>query len=184
MTHAIKQAMCKRKALFQKAKSTGNPQDLAIYKQQRNCVLSLLCESKQAFFNNLDIANAKEFWKAVKILETKNTMFPTMISNSTTQADTSQGKAYLLNNFFYSCYNHSCPSLALSSPVPNLQTNLDPSNFPESLNFSPEYVADMLATFDTSKSSGSDDISSMMLKSSAYSIAPSLAKLFNSSLAK
>ena len=46
------------------------------------------------------------------------------------------------------------------------------------------YVANMLAILDTSKSSGPDDISSMMLKSTAYSIAPSLAKLFNTSLAK
>ena len=41
----------------------------------------------------------------------------------------------------------------------------------------------MLATLDTSKSMGPNDISSMMLKSAAYSIAPSLANLFNSSLA-
>ena len=42
----------------------------------------------------------------------------------------------------------------------------------------------MLAMLDTSKSWGPDDISSMMLKSTAYSIAPSLAKLFNTSLAE
>ena len=37
---------------------------------------------------------------------------------------------------------------------------------------------------DTSKSSGTDGISSMMLKSTAYSIASSLTKLFNISLAE
>ena len=183
VTHAIKQAMRKRKTLFNKAKSTGDPQDLAIYKQQRNHVLNMLRESRQAFFSNLDAANAKVFWKTVKMLGTKSTTFPT-ISNGSTQADTSEGKAYLLNNFFYSCYNRSCPSLTPNSPESNLQTNLDPSNFPEYLKCSPEYVANMLAMLDTSKSSGPDDISSMMLKSTAYSIAPSLAKLFNTSLAK
>ena len=42
----------------------------------------------------------------------------------------------------------------------------------------------MLATLDTTKSSGPDDISPMMLKSVASHIAPSLASLFNTSLAE
>ena len=84
VTHVIKQAMHKRKALFQKAKSTGDPQDLANYKQQQNRVLNMLCESRQAFFSSLDTANAKEFWKAVKMLGTKNTTFPS-ISNGCSQ---------------------------------------------------------------------------------------------------
>ena len=41
----------------------------------------------------------------------------------------------------------------------------------------------MLAMLNTSKSCGPDDTSEMMLKSTATSIAPSLAKLFNTSLA-
>ena len=97
------------------------------------------------------------------------------------QADTGQGKACLLNNFFYSRYNCSSPPLTPYIPEPNLQTNLDPSNFPESLKCSPDYVANMLAMLDTSKS---DNISAMMLKSTASSIVPSLAKLFNTSLAQ
>ena len=59
----------------------------------------MLRESRQAFFNNLDTANAKDFWKAVKMLGTKSATLPSL-SNSTTQADTGLGKAYLLNNFF------------------------------------------------------------------------------------
>ena len=87
VTRAIKQAMCKRKVLFQKAKSTGDPQDLVIYKHQRKQVLSMLRESRQAFFTNLNTASAKEFWKTIKMLGRKSTSLPT-ISNGSTQADT------------------------------------------------------------------------------------------------
>ena len=182
ITRDIKKAMRRRKTLFQKAKFTGDPQDLAIYKQQRNHVLNLIRESRQEFFSNLDAANSKGFWKAVKQLGAKSTSFPS-ISDGTTHADTGLGKAYLLNNFFYSCFNRSCPPLSLNSQIPNLLPNLDPSSFPDSLKCTSEYIANMLATLDTSKSTGPDDISSMMLKSAAYSIAPSLANLFNTSLA-
>ena len=40
----------------------------------------------------------------------------------------------------------------------------------------------LIDLLDASKSTGTDDISARMFKSTAYSIAPSLAKLFNSSL--
>ena len=40
----------------------------------------------------------------------------------------------------------------------------------------------LIDLLDASKSTGTDDISARKLKSTAYSIAPSLAKLFNSSL--
>ena len=80
----------RRKAAFQKVKLSGDPQDLAKYKQLRNRVLNLLRECRQAFFSNLDSANAKDFWKAVnKMLGTKSTTFPS-ISNGTAQADTGQ----------------------------------------------------------------------------------------------
>ena len=74
-------------------------------------MLNLLRECRQAFFSNLDSANAKDFWKAVKMLGTKSTTFPS-ISNGTAQADTGQGKAHLLNTFFYFCFNRSCSVLS------------------------------------------------------------------------
>ena len=108
--------------------------DLTRYKQQRNRVLNMIRESRQAFFSNLDTASAKEFWKAVKMLGRKNATLPS-ISNGTTQADTGQGKACLLNNFFYSCFNRACSPLELApnSVDPNFQLSIDPSNFPENL---------------------------------------------------
>ena len=115
------------------------------------------------------------------MLGAKCPSFPT-ISNGSIKADTFQGKMNMLNNFFYSCFNRSCPSLTLDSlePALQLQASLDPANFPEDLKCSSEYVGDMLATLDISKSSGPDgpdDITSLMLKQSSYSIAPGLTQL-------
>ena len=53
---------------------------------------------------------------------------------------------------------------------------------PDELLCSESEVSDLLASLDVSKSSGHDGISARMLKSTAYSIAPSLTKLFNLSL--
>ena len=185
VTHEIKQAMRKRKSLLKKARSSGDPQDFMTYKQQRNHTLDRLRESRQSFFSKLGTANSKKFWKAIKALGVRSATFPSISdSNSSTHADTAEDKACLLNNFFYSCFNRSCPPLTLNSSEIHLQTNLDSANFPESLKCTSDYVTDMLVMLDTSKSSGTDGISSMMLKSTAYSIASSLTKLFNTSLAE
>ena len=185
VTHAIKQAMRKRGALFRKAKCSGCSADYQLYKHHRNRVLSMLRDSRQSFFNNLDAANSKEFWKAVRKLGTsKNSAIPS-ISDGNTLAESNQAKAIMLNNFFYSCFNRSCPPLSDGSSVfQSTQTDLDPSNFPVHLQCDSDCVAEMLLSLDLSKSSGPDGISPQMLRSTAYSIAPSLAKLFNSSLAE
>ena len=91
----------------------------------------------------------------------------------------------MLNNFFYSCFNRSYPPLSNGCSVfQSTQTDLDPSNFPVHLQCDSDCIAEMLFSLDLSKSSGPDGISPRMLRSTAYSIAPSLAKLFNSSLAE
>ena len=134
VTHEIKQAMRKRKLLLKKARSSGDPQDFMTYKQQRNHTLDRLRESRQSFFSKFGTANSKEFWKAIKVLGVRSTTFPSISdSNSRTHADTAEDKACLLNNFFYSCFNRSCPPLTLNSSEIHLQTNLDSANFPESL---------------------------------------------------
>ena len=126
--------MRKRKLLLKKARSSGDPQDFMTYKQQRNHTLDRLRESRQSFFSKFGTANSKEFWKAIKVLGVRSTTFPSISdSNSSTHADTAEDKACLLNNFFYSCFNRSCPPLTLNSSEIHLQTNLDSANFPESL---------------------------------------------------
>ena len=64
----------------------------------------------------------------------------------------------------------------------NQSPNPEPYEFPEELLCSEDTIADMLANLDTTKSTGADDISARMLKCCAYTVAPSLTKLFNVSL--
>ena len=73
MSKAIIQAMRKRK-LFREAKISADPSDMERYKKQRNYVLSMLHAHKQAFFNKLGSADAKEFWRAIELLN--NTCHP------------------------------------------------------------------------------------------------------------
>ena len=85
-------------------------------------------------------------------------------------------KASLLNDYFTQCFNTAVPELD-----ENLfhHYNLDPSHCPEDLLCSEDEITDLLLSLNTSKASGPDGISATMLTSTAYSIAPGLAKLFN-----
>lgn len=76
--------MCNGKALSKKARYSRDLQDLEIYKQQRNCTLNTLRESRQTLFN---IAVLQ---KAVKAIGAKSTTFSST-SNGSTHADTAQG---------------------------------------------------------------------------------------------
>ena len=84
-------------------------------------------------------------------------------------------KANLLNSFFCSCFN------TLHPPVFNQV--LAPGIHPDEILCSEPEVFDLLVALDVSKASGPDGISARMLKYTAASIAPSLTKLFNVSLA-
>ena len=181
INYTVLKAIRKRKTLFRLYKRTGNQFDHDKYKHQRNTVVSLLRLRKEKFFKNLNPSNAKDFWKAVKKLNSKSITIPTL-SNNGQSVCTSQGKAKLINDFFFGCFNRQYPPLgSVPSPL-NYYSNLDPQEFPEKLLCSEDTISDMLANLDSSKSTGADDISARMLKANAYSIAPSLTKLFNLSL--
>ena len=56
------------------------------------------------------------------------------------------------------------------------------SDLPADLLCSEETLLPLLTTLDTNKSTGADGISALMLKQTAYTIAPSISKLFNLSI--
>ena len=160
--------MRKRKLLFCTARQSGDPSDLAFYHRQRSRVISLLRESKQKFFNNLASADSKHFWKSVKALNCKRNIAAVTLSDGTVTADTSFGKAVLLNNFFFGCFNHQYPALCASTlPAFHVLDNIDPTNFPTDLLCSIDFVTELLVKLDASKSSGLDGIASKMLKMTA-----------------
>ena len=85
-------------------------------------------------------------------------------------------KATILNDYFVQCFNTAIPQLDDSSFE---QFQLDPLCCPDDFLCSEEEVTDLLLNLDISKANGPDGISAIMLKSTAYSIAPGLTKFFN-----
>ena len=62
----IKQAIHKRNQLHRRTKVTRSAESEVKFRAMRNKVVSLLRESKLAFFGKLNQANNKEFWKIFK----------------------------------------------------------------------------------------------------------------------
>ena len=132
--------------------------------------------AKATYFQNLSSRGQKEFWKAVKLLNKQDSSIPTLTNSTGVSIVSSSEKASLLNNFFFKCFNHDLPPLQVSQP-------LNPISCPEELLCSVEKIAELLYSLQPDKSIGFDGVSPRMLMSTACSIAPSLTKLFNHSIA-
>ena len=158
ITKNVLNAIKKRDKLFRTAKSTGNPADCVKYNRKRNEVVSMLRECKQSFFNlQLNDADAKTFWKTVRSLkQTSSSTIPTLHDGDKT-ARTSLDKANTLNIFF--CFNHTQPPLCDNDQ----DFSLCPSECPDEFPCTEDSVFQLLTKLDTSKSTGSDGISSRML---------------------
>ena len=92
----------------------------------------MLCASKQAFFDDLDSADVKGFWKSIKMINSpKKTTIPATLADGVVTAETSLSKASLLNTFFHRCFNRRCPPLCpISAPANVSYEHLDPADFP------------------------------------------------------
>ena len=121
----IIQAMRKRNSLLRGTNKSGSDVTLRKYIAERNQVVSLLWTTKATYFQKLGSYNSKEFWKAVKLVSKRCSSIPALKDGSSL-ITTDHGKAQLLNDFFHSCFNHSCD--LLSSPDP-----IEPSNCPSDL---------------------------------------------------
>ena len=175
MNNEISQAIKKRNSLFRIAKSSGKPADRERYTVKRNQTTALLRKSKQSFFNKLNNADAKTFWKSVRSLNHKPTSMPTLQHNGT-KLETSESKADALNNYFYTCF---FPPLTDSDFS---YDDLHPDNCPKELLCTEATTVTLLANLDTTKSTGCDSVNANMLKSTAESTASSLSTLFNLSI--
>lgn len=83
-------------------------------------------------------------------------------------AKTNDETAELLSTFCASYFNNSHTSLT-DEDFLDIQC---PDSFPEDFLCSEDQIFDMLASLDTTKSNGPDNISARMLKTTAASIAP------------
>ena len=167
--------MRKRNSYFRAAKRSNSEELWNKYKSIRNKVVALLRRGKRQYFYNLQFSTNKEFWKAINVINKQDSSIPTLWDNDTPVASSS-GKADLLNCYFHDCFNHSFPPL--KNPTP-----LDPIGCPASMLCTEEEISELLHNLNPAKSTGLDGVSANMLKSTATSIAASLTKLFNMSIA-
>ena len=165
-----------RNFLFKRAKSSNSLLHWSTYRSFRNETLSFLRSLKAKFFHRLSSSpSSRSFWSCIKKLRKKSSSIPPLsLSGNTIHSDAS--KANLLNDFFSSCFNSSNPidpSLNLCSP---------PTLCPPDLLCSPNEILNLLLHLPSDTATGPDNISSRMLKSTAYSIASPLTHIFNLSL--
>ena len=175
LTKSVIQAIRKRNSLFRAAKRSKSLASYQRYRAARNHVVALLRLNKSKYFKKLQSKDSKAFWKAIRLLNKKESLIPTLVSNGY-RVESSKEKATVLNHFFHDCFNKTLPPL---TPQPSL---LCPVDCPADLLCSEEEVFDLISSLDTSKSTGPDGISARMLKSVATSITPSITRLFNLSL--
>ena len=178
MNHSIAKAIKQRDVLFRTAKRTYQLSDLKKYKLQRNKVVSML--RKQLFFDKLSTSDQKTFWKTVRFLNNKQSSIQSLQRDGNTIVSAS-GKAELLNNFFFGCFNHNVPPL-MHSDIDISCEYVDLAACPEDILCTKDFVLEQLTNLDVTKATGCDGISARMLKSTAVSIAPSLTELFNMSI--
>ena len=138
----------------------------------------MLRDGKHLFFDQqLNNVDTKTFWKTIRLLNQDYSSHIPTLQDGAKLIDSSVDKATTLNNFFYSCFNHRQP------PVLDPPSNrLPPNECPIELLCTEESVFELLSNLDTTKSTGSDGISSKMLKCTSLSIADPLHKLFNNSI--
>ena len=121
----------------------------------------------------------KEFWKAFKVINKKQSLIPTLVHDSV-EANNDKEKAEMLSTYFAESWNNLGPPLC---PEAQQNSDVDPSNLDDLL-CTEEEVCHLLENLNVSKAAGPDGISAQMLKEIASIIAPSLSKLFNHSLSQ
>ena len=103
----------RRTLLYRKAKRSGCSRHLQQYKSVRNRFVKLLRKAKHDFFNKLNSANQKLFWKTIKHLQKTKSTIPVLTHNGI-RATSDTKKANVLNDFFQKCFNTSMPPLIQS----------------------------------------------------------------------
>ena len=123
----------------------------------------MLRSSKQLFFDRLSTSDQKTFWKTVRFLNNKQSSIQSLQRDGNTIVSAS-GKAELLNNFFFGCFNHNVPPL-MHSDIDIDCEYVDLAACPEDIICTKDFVLEQLTNLDVTKATGCDGISARMLKS-------------------
>ena len=176
LSKSLAQSMRSRNCLFKKAKRTSDPTYKSQYISVWKHVTSQLRQTKQKYFQNLNPANAKQFWKTIKVLNKQN-VHGGSLTHDGIPCPSDTEKANSLNDFFSMCFNTSY------QPISTIMTSaINGHECSPQLLCTEEEVQSILKSLDTSKASGPDGVSARMLKSTADVIAPSVTKLFKFSI--
>ena len=124
-------------------------------------MISELRKAKHAFFKHLQTADDITFWKLYKTLTRRESSIPALQVPNYGLVCNDMEKANILNNQFFSNFNHTTTPNSDTSTVNNLDNfdNLDPSNFPEEFLCTEDKMLSLITSLDTSKSTGADGVS-------------------------
>ena len=86
----------KQNAAFRKANKSGKASDEAKFCKLRNKVVSVLRSSKRCYFTCLNTNDKKQFWKAFKVTNKKQSLIPTLVHDSV-EANNDKEKAEMLS---------------------------------------------------------------------------------------
>ena len=164
-----------RRSLFRQAKATNSVHLYTQYRSLHNLISAKIKRSKSTFINSLS-QSPTSFWSYVRSLRHNKDPTPPLKSPLDGKLATSNSaKAGLLNEAF-SYFFTMDPTPPI---IPPLNSSLK-SN--ESFLCSPDSIVNLISSLPNRTSSGPDDISSLLLKSTAYSIVVPLQHIFNLSI--
>ena len=133
---------------------------------------------KRDYLDKLKSASCKDFWKAVKNLNGRQSSIPTLNHYGDTATSDSEKATMLHEQLFSTASTNLYPPI---TPTCDSE-RLEQIDCPPELLCTEDEVLELLLALDTSKANGPDNISAKMLKSTAVSIAPVLTKFFNLSI--
>ncbi|XP_053398508.1 uncharacterized protein LOC128556837 [Mercenaria mercenaria] len=187
MTSELRKEIHLRNKLHKKARHSQSPNDILIFKNQRNKVNNMKQYARQNFFENVNgiidnfmTNDPKSYWKLIgKLTKTsgKTGRIPPLIdSNSSEVIVDDKCKASLLNNYF--CSISTINDNDKNVPVFEKRTNATFSD----LEVSSDEICDVLKNLKLGKASGKDTISHQMLRGTKFTVCKPLKILFNFSL--
>ena len=173
-----------RYRLFHNARSNNTFDSWQNYRECRNFYVSELKSAEEEYeirrSSKLDSPSISghSWWQTIKSLLSldKNTSIPALLLDNGEAVHENHTKSNIVNEYFSSQCELDDPDL----PLPPFRHLSD--NSLHNLVLIEKDIIDALKTLKVSKASGPDGISPRMLKHTALSISPVLAKLFNLSL--
>jgi hypothetical protein len=168
----------RKDSALRKAKKEDTQTNWARFRRFRNRLKNLITTKHREYLQNICdniTSNPKRFWSYIKS-KTKSRGLPTFLYDSArNKIDSFSGMANLFNRYFHSTF--TTPN---ANDPPHTDTLIDPNL--ASLTITNEEVLKQLHLLNPNKAHGPDDIPTIILKTCAHELSPSITMLFNASL--